>query len=374
MVASNSASYTGWRWRACHTLRTTRPPSVSTRRISRTDAARSGKNCTPCWHSTRSNAPSGRARAGRIPFPPLNRRACWCGERTGDGQHGGADIERDHLACRPNHGGDVPCHTAGATRHVQRTFARLRSRVLKQHTCPRVRDGRAKIVLVQFGWIRIAFVEHGKCSSCDRETAAQRLRLSHELSRYPRVPNQPRSLPSAATVHAYERSLASQRNQRTVSPQALVRSRPGDSARPCPAFALALAPTRRAPVPELSGLASIYALRCLRDLVIWRRHLLSSLHRHPPSLPTCSPRPPRYASTRVPSMMPRRRSPLRCARPRTRRPVRSARPQRVLAHVVIYHFRIAEAAALLSLMRPHIVPVAIMTPYGCASHGARPWR
>src|SRR3712207_8795354 len=43
-------------------LRATRPSSVSTRRISRTAAARSGKNCNPCWQSTRSKASSGRSR------------------------------------------------------------------------------------------------------------------------------------------------------------------------------------------------------------------------------------------------------------------------------------------------------------------------
>ena len=40
---------------------------VVARRISRTAAARSEKNCKPCWHSTRSNASSGTVRA--IAFP-----------------------------------------------------------------------------------------------------------------------------------------------------------------------------------------------------------------------------------------------------------------------------------------------------------------
>jgi len=45
----------------------TRPPGASTRRISPTAAARSGKNCRPCWHVTASKESSGKGSASALP-------------------------------------------------------------------------------------------------------------------------------------------------------------------------------------------------------------------------------------------------------------------------------------------------------------------
>jgi hypothetical protein len=111
--------------------------------------------------------------ADHIPFLPCNRRTCWGGEHTGYGQHSWTYIERDHLPCRSNQGCDVSRYTARAARHIQRTFARLWSRVLKQHACPRVSDCGAKILLVRFGWIWTLLMAHGVLFADEMITAAE---------------------------------------------------------------------------------------------------------------------------------------------------------------------------------------------------------
>ena len=70
-------------------------------------------------------------------------------------------------------------------------------------------------------------------------------------------------------------------------------------------------------------------------MVTLRRNPLSSLHRHKPSLPACSPMPPRCASRRVRSMTPQRRSRLPCARPQPRRLVRCAPLRRSVSIVTM---------------------------------------
>ena len=119
--ASESACVAGFLSMAVKNVRCQpSPPGVETRRISRSAAGRSGKNCSPSWQSTTPNSrmvvERQLQRASLVPLDPRSSRRL---QRAGDGEHSAV-----HVLARPH----ARCHRPAQPRRVQRRRCHTRRR------------------------------------------------------------------------------------------------------------------------------------------------------------------------------------------------------------------------------------------------------
>ena len=147
-----------------HTIATSRPPGTSTLAISASAAARSGKNCKPSWQHTTSKLPSGNG----------NRPAVACTQPIGAPPSG------------------KPGHHPRTARRIQHPLTLRRGRHVQDPWCPRPKDRRDQLALVDLGGTTRhlpLLVAHAASSSRLRTspepTAARR--PTHHHPRTPRV-------------------------------------------------------------------------------------------------------------------------------------------------------------------------------------------